>query len=123
MDDEALTLEEYPRKEEIARWARTSCDGGAPCSLPAGVGSSSTASGRSGAFLRNLGLSELGILRVARVVYTQLGPNLVFHRGEDEVRGMDHQTGSDGEESRGKIHSDIERGFMWAEVVSYHDSD
>ncbi len=72
-------------------------------------------------FLNDLGLKESGISRLARVVYSTLGLISFFTVGEDEVRAWTIKKGTNFKKAAGKIHTDIERGFIRAEVVKYSD--
>ena len=56
---------------------------------------------------------------VSRLVYTRLGLISFFTVGEDEVKAWTITCGMNAREAAGKIHSDIERGFIRAEVVAY----
>lgn len=71
------------------------------------------------AFLADLGLEEPGIARLARAVYEKLGLISFLTAGEDEVRAWTIKRGMSAKAAAGKIHSDIERGFIRAEVVAY----
>lgn len=72
-------------------------------------------------FMEELGITETGIARLARTVYSDLGLISFFTVGEDEVRAWTIRSGYTARKAAGKIHSDIERGFIRAEVVSYAD--
>lgn len=72
-------------------------------------------------FMADLGLTETGIEVLARNVYAHLGLIAFFTVGEDEVRAWTIPQGISAKEAAGKIHSDIERGFIRAEVVKYQD--
>ncbi len=72
-------------------------------------------------FLRDLGVAESGIERVARSVYAHLGLISFLTAGEDEVRAWTIKSRTTAKEAAGKIHSDIERGFIRAEVVAFDD--
>lgn len=72
-------------------------------------------------FMHELGLQEPGIVRVARTVYKSLNLLSFFTVGEDEVKAWTINSGSSARKAAGKIHSDIERGFIRAEVVAYQD--
>jgi len=72
-------------------------------------------------FLNDLGLKESGIDRLARVVYSKLGLISFFTVGEDEVKAWTIKKGTNFKKAAGKIHTDIERGFIRAEVVKYSD--
>jgi len=72
-------------------------------------------------FMEDLGLDEPGTARVARAVYERLGLISFFTVGDDEVRAWTISRGTRAREAAGKIHSDMERGFIRAEVVSFAD--
>ncbi len=72
-------------------------------------------------FLQELGLSESGLCRLARVAYRLLGQITFFTVGEDEVKAWTLTQGTTAVAAAGKIHSDIERGFIRAEVFRYDD--
>lgn len=72
-------------------------------------------------FMEDLGLAETGIELLARNVYEHLGLISFFTVGEDEVKAWTINKGLNAREAAGKIHSDIERGFIRAEVVKYED--
>jgi GTP-binding protein YchF len=74
-------------------------------------------------FMSDLGIEETGIERIARAAFTHLGLISFFTVGEDEVRAWPIRKGLVAKEAAGKIHSDIERGFIRAEVVAYEDLD
>lgn len=72
-------------------------------------------------FMDEYGIQEAGIDLVARTAYEQLGLRSFFTVGEDEVRAWTIKQGTTAKEAGGKIHSDIERGFIRAEVASFKD--
>jgi GTP-binding protein YchF len=71
------------------------------------------------AFLADLGLSESGLDRVIRTSYDLLGYMSFFTVGEDECRAWSIARGTPAQLAAGEIHSDIQRGFIRAEVVAY----
>ncbi len=71
------------------------------------------------AFLSDLGLSESGLDRVIRASYDLLGYISFFTVGEDECRAWSIPRGTAAQLAASEIHSDIARGFIRAEVVSY----
>jgi ribosome-binding ATPase YchF (GTP1/OBG family) len=71
------------------------------------------------AFLADLGLTESGLDRVIRASYDLLGYISFFTVGEDECRAWSIPRGTVAQAAAGEIHSDIARGFIRAEVVSY----
>ena len=71
------------------------------------------------AFLSDLGLSESGLKRVIRTSYDLLGYMSFFTVGEDECRAWSIARGTSAQLAAGEIHTDIQRGFIRAEVVAY----
>jgi hypothetical protein len=72
-------------------------------------------------FLQDLGIEESAMARVIRECYRHLGLISFLTVGEDEVRAWTVRQGTEALRAASKIHSDIERGFIRAEVVSYED--
>jgi GTP-binding protein YchF len=71
------------------------------------------------AFLQDLGLGESGLDRVIATTYDLLGYMSFFTVGEDECRAWSIAKGTPAQLAAGEIHSDIQRGFIRAEVVAY----
>lgn len=72
-------------------------------------------------FMQDLGIRETGAARLAAAVYRRLGLISFLTAGEDEVRAWTISEGTTAKAAAGKIHSDIERGFIRAEVVAFRD--
>jgi len=72
-------------------------------------------------FLSELGLDEPGLDRVIRAAYSLLGLETYFTAGVKEVRAWTVRKGSTAPQAAGVIHTDFERGFIRAEVISYND--
>ncbi len=72
-------------------------------------------------FLADMGLEEPGLNRVIRAAYALLGLQTYFTAGPKEVRAWTVQVGATAPQAAGVIHTDFERGFIRAEVVSYDD--
>lgn len=72
-------------------------------------------------FLADLGTEELGTARLSRAAYRQLNLISFFTVGPDEVKAWTITQGTNARQAAGKVHSDIERGFIRAEVVKYSD--
>lgn len=72
-------------------------------------------------FLSELGLSEPGVNRVIRTAYKLLNQQTYFTAGEKEVRAWTIDIGASAPQAAGVIHSDFEKGFIRAEVISYDD--
>jgi ribosome-binding ATPase YchF (GTP1/OBG family) len=78
-------------------------------------------SGDRTAFLADLGLQESARDRFIQAAYSLLDLVSFLTTGEDEVRAWPIRKGTIAVKAAGKIHSDIERGFIRAEVVAYDD--
>jgi GTP-binding protein YchF len=74
-----------------------------------------------GEFLATLGLTSAGLDRLIRASYALLGLETFFTAGEPEVRAWTIHRGDTAPEAAGVIHSDVQRGFIRAETVSYDD--
>jgi GTP-binding protein YchF len=72
-------------------------------------------------FLDELGLTESGLDRLIKAAYRLLGLQTYFTAGVQEVRAWTVREGTKAPQAAGVIHSDFERGFIRAEVVSYDD--
>ncbi|MHB8653975.1 MAG: redox-regulated ATPase YchF [Terriglobia bacterium] len=75
----------------------------------------------AGEFLASYGLKESGAARLIRSSYHLLGLICFFTVGEDECRAWTIRSGSTALEAAGEIHSDLQKGFIRAEVVKYED--
>ncbi|HEU5478657.1 MAG TPA: DUF933 domain-containing protein, partial [Candidatus Tumulicola sp.] len=73
------------------------------------------------AFRHELGLERSGLDDLAAQAYDLLGLMTFLTAGEKEVRAWTIPRGTTAPEAAGKIHGDIERGFIRAEIVSYDD--
>ncbi len=72
-------------------------------------------------FRKDLNIKESALDRVIRLSYDLLGQISFFTTGEDEVKAWTISKETIASKAAGKIHSDIERGFIRAEVISFHD--
>ncbi len=72
-------------------------------------------------FLEELGISESGLNRLIKKSYHLLGLISYLTAGEPEVRAWTITRGTKAPQAAGKIHTDFERGFIRAEVVSFND--
>ena len=71
--------------------------------------------------MEELGLKERGLNRLVKASYRLLGLISYLTTGEDETRAWTIKVGTKAPQAAGKIHSDFERGFIRAEVVSFDD--
>jgi ribosome-binding ATPase YchF (GTP1/OBG family) len=72
-------------------------------------------------FMEDLGISEPARDRVIKASYAMLGLMSFLTAGEDEVRAWTIRAGTPAVEAAGAIHSDIQRGFIRAEIVAFND--
>jgi GTP-binding protein YchF len=72
-------------------------------------------------YLKDLGLTSSGVDKMIRSAYKMLGLMSFLTAGEKEVRAWTIPVGTKAPQAAGEIHSDIERGFIRAEIVSYDD--
>jgi ribosome-binding ATPase len=73
------------------------------------------------AFMTDMGLSEFGRDRIIRKAYDAVGIITFFTAGEPEVRGWNLERGGTAVEAAGKIHTDLAKGFIRAEVTAFDD--
>jgi hypothetical protein len=73
------------------------------------------------AFLTELGLKSSGLDRLVTAAYTLLGLLTFFTAGPKEARAWTVRAGARAPEAAGAIHTDLQRGFIRAEVISYDD--
>jgi GTP-binding protein YchF len=72
-------------------------------------------------FLKDAGLEEPGVDKLVRAAYKMLSLQTFFTVGPKEIRGWTIKTGMTAPQAAGVIHSDLERGFIRAEVMKYSD--
>ena len=73
------------------------------------------------AFLQDAGLDEPGVNKLVRAAYRLLNLQTFFTIGPDEIRAWTIKIGMTAPQAAGVIHSDLERGFIRAEVMKYDD--
>jgi GTP-binding protein YchF len=72
-------------------------------------------------FRRAFGIKESSLERMVKTSYGVVGLIAFFTVGEDEVRAWEIKSNTKAQKAAGKIHSDLERGFIRAEVIAYDD--
>ena len=72
-------------------------------------------------FMEEYGIKELSLNRMINLSYDLLQVQTFFTVGEDEVRAWTTRRGATAQESAAEIHTDLQRGFVRAEVVAYDD--
>ena len=70
-------------------------------------------------FLEDLGIAESGLEKLIKASYRLLGLISYLTAGPKEIRAWTIKVGTKAPQAAGKIHSDIERGFIRAEIVNY----
>lgn len=121
LDEDEWRTGEYPGQAELAK---KSAEYGFPLLPIAGLLEkeiSELPPRDRAAFAAELGIEETGADRLARTTYAHLGLISFFTVGEDEVRAWTIRRGTTARVAAGKIHSDIARGFIRAEVIAYPD--
>ena len=72
-------------------------------------------------YMKELGIEESGLSKLIKATYTLLGLETFFTVGSDEVKAWTFKKGTSAPGCAGIIHTDFERGFIKAEVISYDD--
>lgn len=72
-------------------------------------------------FMDEYGIQEPSLNRVIKLSYDLLGLQSFFTVGPDECRAWTVRRGASAPEAAGEIHSDLQKGFIRAEVVAYND--
>ncbi len=119
--DEASTASSSHGVEELQRRART--EGSEVIALSAKLEEelSALAPAEADAFARELGMESRGLDRLIVTAYRLLQLMTFLTAGEKETRAWTITQGTKAPEAAGKIHSDIERGFIRAEIASFED--
>ncbi|MBO8140611.1 MAG: redox-regulated ATPase YchF [Firmicutes bacterium] len=121
VDDDQLRAGTYAGREELSAWAS---EQEAPLVEVAALIEAEIEElppEERAEFLEDIGLAEPGIARLARSAYEALDLISFFTVGSDEVRAWTVRRGATAREAAGVIHSDIERGFIRAEVACFDD--
>ncbi len=121
VDEEQLTKGSFPKQEELAAWAEAHNAVWLPICAQTEAEISQLPEEDRALFMEELGLSQPGIVRLAQSIYELLGLISFLTAGEDEVRAWPIRKGTVARKAAGKIHSDIERGFIRAETVAFAD--
>ena len=77
--------------------------------------------GEAGELLAEFGVEEPGLARVIAACYRALDLITFLTTGEDETRAWEVRRGATAPEAAGVIHTDLQRGFIRAEVISYEE--
>lgn len=121
VDEKQFRSGEYPGQEKIVAYTREKAIPLIEICGQAEMEISQLPKEDRAEFMEDLNLEETGMSRLARAAYSCLGLISFFTVGEDEVRAWTVPRGITAKLAAGKIHSDIERGFIRAEVFHYDD--
>lgn len=124
LDEDALANLERERPAgllEIERIAAAEGAGVVPVSAKLEAELAELGSEDAAAYLQEMGIAESGLGRMIRASYSLLKLVTFLTAGEPEVRAWTIRQGTKAPQAAGVIHSDIERGFIRAEVTSYED--
>lgn len=120
-EDELLTADENPYVKQVKEYAAQ--EGAEVIAVSAKVESeiAELDDEDARAFLGELGLTESGLDKLVRAAFKLLGLMTFLTAGEMETRAWTIVSGTKAPAAGGKIHSDIERGFIRAEIISFDD--
>lgn len=119
--EDDLAQKEYPKRQEILEYAADSQYPVVEVSASLEREIAELESEEKDIFMEEMGIEESGLVKIARSMYARLNLISFFTVGEDEVKAWTIEAGTTARKAAGKIHSDIERGFIRAEVVEYED--
>jgi len=121
-ESDLATAEENPHVKKVAEYVRTHHDAAyVPISARIESELIDLAPDEAKAFLKDLGVDDSGVSALIKATYALLGLQTYFTAGEKEVRAWTIKKGWKAPQAAGVIHTDFEKGFIKAEVVSYED--
>jgi GTP-binding protein YchF len=120
-EDQLKRAAPYLEESGLVAFARRPGFALCPVSAPIEAEMAELSAEDAAAFRQDLGLTEPGLDRVIQTSYRLLGLLSFLTAGEDECRAWTIRRGTKAPQAAGAIHSDIERGFIRAEVVSFDD--
>lgn len=117
VDEDALAPPSWPSADATAEWAGRRGIPLVPVSVKLEAEIAELPADERRAFLEDIGAGEPGVARLARAAYAAADFITYFTVGEDEVRAWSVRRGSNAQEAAGRIHSDLAKGFVRAEVA------
>ncbi|MCD1260912.1 redox-regulated ATPase YchF [Paenibacillus athensensis] len=120
-EDEVASAEDNPNVKKVREYAAKEGAEVVPISAKVEAEIAELDEEEKVLFLEELGLQESGLNRLIKAAYRLLGLYTYFTAGVQEVRAWTIRKGTKAPQAAGVIHSDFERGFIRAEVVSYGD--
>ena len=121
IDEKSLKSDRYPQKEDIRKYATERNVPVIEVCAKAEMEINELEEEDRLMFMEELGIKSSGIDVLASTTYDYQGLISFLTAGEDEVKAWTIRKGTDAKKAAGKIHSDIERGFIRAEVVKFKD--
>jgi len=121
-ESDLATAEQNPFVQKVAEFVRTHHDAAyVPISARIEAELIDLSPEEAQAFLKDLGVDDSGVSSLIRGTYDLLGLQTYFTAGEKEVRAWTIKRGWKAPKAAGVIHTDFEKGFIKAEIVSYKD--
>lgn len=122
MEDDLADADANPHVAKVRQYAKEAHDAGCVV-ISAQIESEliDLSPEEAGEFLADLGVDDSGVSLLIRETYALLGLKTYFTAGEKEVRAWTFEDGMTAPQCAGVIHTDFEKGFIKAEVVSYAD--
>ena len=121
VDEKQLSEGEYPGKKEVERYCQEQGYQLLMVCVKTEQEIEQLADEDKQMFMDELAIDEPGIAKIAKAIYSQLGLISFLTAGEDEVKAWTILRDLPAKKAAGKIHSDIERGFIRAETVAFDD--
>jgi GTP-binding protein YchF len=121
LDEEQLRNNKFPNQEEFNHFIKNHKMASIPICGKMEMELNELTEEEKKEFLEDLGFQETGIERLSNILYQHLGLISFFTVGKDEVKAWTITKDLPAVKAAGKIHSDIERGFIRAEVVRFED--
>ncbi|NLJ41158.1 MAG: redox-regulated ATPase YchF [Clostridiales bacterium] len=121
MDDEQFASGEYYRKDEVDQYAQERNIPIVEVSAKTELEISNLEEEDRTLFMEEMGIEETGVGKLAKAAYDLLGLISFITVGEDEVRAWPIKAGTIARDAAGKVHTDIARGFIRAEVARFQD--
>jgi hypothetical protein len=121
-ENDLATAEQNPFVQQVAGYVRTHHDAAyVPISAKIESELIDLTPEEAKAFLKDLGVDDSGVSALIKGTYALLGLMTYFTAGEKEVRAWTIKQGWKAPQAAGVIHTDFEKGFIKAEIVSYED--
>src|SRR5215216_2086344 len=121
-ENDLATAEQNPFVKQVAEYVRTHHDAAyVPISAKIESELIDLPADEAQAFLKDLGVDDSGVSALIKGTYNLLGLMTYFTAGEKEVRAWTIKRGWKAPQAAGVIHTDFEKGFIKAEIVSYND--